>query len=90
MRTPGNDVEFITGYLLSESVITSMDEIEEIDFSAGLAPDQIPQHVAAVRLRPGTWSAEAATAHPSYTSSSVLDLWHRGDRRSHEDLRLPA
>ncbi|MDN5736899.1 MAG: formate dehydrogenase accessory sulfurtransferase FdhD [Brevibacterium aurantiacum] len=71
MRTPGNDVELIAGYLLSESVITSMDEIEEIDFSAGLAPDGSRNYnVAAVRLRPGTWSAEAAPARSVYTSSS--------------------
>lgn len=71
MRTPGNDVDLIAGYLLSEAVITSMDEIEEIDFSAGLAPDGSRNYnVAAVRLRPGTWSAEAAPARSVYTSSS--------------------
>ncbi|WP_350269527.1 formate dehydrogenase accessory sulfurtransferase FdhD [Brevibacterium sp. CBA3109] len=71
MRTPGNDVDLIAGYLLSEAVITSMDEIDEIDFSAGLAPDGSRNYnVAAVRLRPGTWSAEAAPARSVYTSSS--------------------
>lgn len=71
MRTPGNDVELIAGYLLSEAVITSMDYIEEIDFSAGLAPDGSRNYnVAKVRLRPGIWSAEAAPARSVYTSSS--------------------
>ncbi|HCG55640.1 MULTISPECIES: formate dehydrogenase accessory sulfurtransferase FdhD [Brevibacterium] len=71
MRTPGNDVELVAGYLLSEAVITSMDDIEEIDFSAGLASDGSRNYnVAAVRLRPGTWSAEAAPARSVYTSSS--------------------
>ncbi|AZL10320.1 formate dehydrogenase accessory sulfurtransferase FdhD [Brevibacterium aurantiacum] len=71
MRTPGNDVELIAGYLLSEAVITSMDDIEEIDFSAGLAPDGSRNYnVAKVRLRPGIWSAEAAPARSVYTSSS--------------------
>ncbi|AOP54829.1 formate dehydrogenase accessory sulfurtransferase FdhD [Brevibacterium aurantiacum] len=71
MRTPGNDVELIAGYLLSEAVIASMDDIEEIDFSAGLAPDGSRNYnVAKVRLRPGIWSAEAAPARSVYTSSS--------------------
>lgn len=71
MRTPGNDVELIAGYLLSEAVITSMGDIEEIDFSAGLAPDGSRNYnVAKVRLRPGIWSAEAAPARSVYTSSS--------------------
>ncbi|WP_210603148.1 formate dehydrogenase accessory sulfurtransferase FdhD [Brevibacterium oceani] len=71
MRTPGNDVELVAGYLLSEAVVTSMDDIVEIDFSAGLAPDGSRNYnVAKVRLRPGTWSAEAAPARSVYTSSS--------------------
>ena len=71
MRTPGNDVELVAGYLLSEAVVTSMDDIVEIDFSAGLAPDGSRNYnVAKVRLRPGIWSAEAAPARSVYTSSS--------------------
>ncbi|MGM0699909.1 MAG: formate dehydrogenase accessory sulfurtransferase FdhD [Actinomycetota bacterium] len=71
MRTPGNDVELVAGYLLSEAVVTSMDDIVEIDFSAGLAPDGSRNYnVAKVRLRPGTWSAEAAPTRSVYTSSS--------------------
>ncbi|WP_166973464.1 formate dehydrogenase accessory sulfurtransferase FdhD [Brevibacterium atlanticum] len=71
MRTPGSDVELVAGYLLSEAVVTSMDDIVEIDFSAGLAPDGSRNYnVAKVRLRPGTWSAEAAPARSVYTSSS--------------------
>ncbi|MGO2644273.1 formate dehydrogenase accessory sulfurtransferase FdhD, partial [Brevibacterium aurantiacum] len=71
MRTPGNDVDLVAGYLLSEAVIATMADIEEIDFSTGLAPDGTRNHnVAAVRLRPGIWSAEAAPARSVYTSSS--------------------
>ncbi|GAA1559722.1 formate dehydrogenase accessory sulfurtransferase FdhD [Brevibacterium picturae] len=71
MRTPGSDVEHVAGYLLSEAIITTMDDIEEIDFSAGLAPDGSRNYnVALVRLRPGIWSAEAAPARSVYTSSS--------------------
>ena len=71
MRTPGNDVELVAGYLLSEAIVTGMDDIEEIDFSSGLAPDGSRNYnVARVRLRPGIWSAEAAPARAVYTSSS--------------------
>ena len=37
MRTAGHDVELIAGYLLSEAVVTAMDDIEEVNFSAGIA-----------------------------------------------------
>lgn len=71
MRTPGNDVELVSGYLLSEGVVTTMDDIVEIDFSTGLAPDGSRNYnVARVRLAPGVWSAEAAPARSVYTSSS--------------------
>lgn len=71
MRTPGNDVELVSGYLLSEGVITSMADIAEIDFSTGLAPDGSRNYnVAGVRLRPGVWNAAAAPARSVYTSSS--------------------
>ncbi len=71
MRTPGNDVELISGYLLSEAVVTAMDDIEEINFSAGIAPDGTRNYnVARVRLRPGVWNPESAPARNVYTSSS--------------------
>lgn len=71
MRTPGNDVELVAGYLLSEGVVATMDDIVEIDFSAGLAPDGSRNYnVAQVRLRPGVWDAASAPARSVYTSSS--------------------
>lgn len=71
MRTPGNDVELVAGYLLSEAIVTSMDDIEEVSFSTGLAPDGSRNYnVAKVRLRPGVWNAEAASTRSVYTSSS--------------------
>lgn len=71
MRTPGNDVELVSGYLLSEAVVTSMSDIEEVNFSAGIAPDGSRNYnVARVRLRPGVWNPETAPARNVYTSSS--------------------
>lgn len=71
MRTPGNDVELVAGYLLSEAIVTTMDDIEEVGFSTGLAPDGSRNYnVAKVRLRQGVWNAEAASTRSVYTSSS--------------------
>lgn len=71
MRTPGNDIELVAGYLLSEGIVTRMEEIVEIDFSAGLAPDGSRNYnVAGVRLAPGVWNAANAPARSVYTSSS--------------------
>src|SRR5699024_7037130 len=71
MRTPGNDVELISGYLLSEAVVTPMDDIEEINFSAGIAPDGTRDYdVARVGLRAGVWNPESAPAGNVYASSS--------------------
>lgn len=71
MRTAGHDVELIAGYLLSEAVVTAMDDIEEVNFSAGIALDGSRNfNVARVCLRPGVWNPEAAPARNVYTSSS--------------------
>src|SRR5699024_12835151 len=71
LRTPGNDVELISGYLLSEAVVTALDDIEEINFSAGIAPDGTRNYnFARVRLRPGVWNPESSPARYVYTSSS--------------------
>src|SRR5699024_8244977 len=44
---------------------------EEINFSAGIAPDGTRNYnVARVRLRPGVWNPESAPARNVYTSSS--------------------
>lgn len=71
MRTPGDDVELVAGFLLSEGVITSMADIVEIDFASGLDPDGSRNYnVAAVRLQPGVWDRETYGARQVYTSSA--------------------
>lgn len=71
MRTPGDDVELVAGFLLSEGVITTMDDIIEIDFASGLDPDGSRNYnVAAVRLQPGVWDRETYGARQVYTSSA--------------------
>ncbi|WP_420732772.1 formate dehydrogenase accessory sulfurtransferase FdhD [Brevibacterium luteolum] len=71
MRTPGDDVELVAGFLLSEGVITSMADIVEIDFASGLDPDGSRNYnVAAVRLQPGVWDRQTYGARQVYTSSA--------------------
>lgn len=71
MRTPGHDVELISGFLLSEAVITRHDQIEEIDFATGLEPDGSRNYnVARVRLSPGVYDPHKYSARQVYTSSS--------------------
>ena len=71
MRTPGDDVELVAGFLLSEGVITSMADIVEIDFASGLDPDGSRNYnVAAVRLQSGVWNRENYGARQVYTSSA--------------------
>lgn len=71
MRTPGDDVELVAGFLLTEGVITSMADIVEVDFASGLDPDGSRNYnVAAVRLQPGVWDRETFRARQVYTSSA--------------------
>ncbi|GAA4284234.1 formate dehydrogenase accessory sulfurtransferase FdhD [Brevibacterium daeguense] len=71
MRTPGNDVELVAGFLLSEAVITSKADIVTIDFASGLDPDGSRNYnVARVELVPGVWNREQYGARQVYTSSA--------------------
>lgn len=71
MRTPGDDVELVAGFLLTEGVITSMADIVEVDFASGLDPDGSRNYnVAAVRLQHGVWDRETFRARQVYTSSA--------------------
>lgn len=71
MRTPGHDVEMVLGFLLAEGVLTSADQVREIDFSSGLDPDgRRNYNVAKVSLRPGTFDPAAYGERKVYTSSA--------------------
>lgn len=66
MRTPGHDFELAAGFLLSESVVRTREEIRAIRYCAN------PQNynVVTVELRPGTsFDSKALTRHV-YTTSS--------------------
>lgn len=71
MRTPGEDVELITGFLLAEAVITTAADIVSIDFSTGLDPDgRRNYNVARVQLGDGVWDPQRYRARQVYTSSA--------------------
>ncbi|WP_019159941.1 formate dehydrogenase accessory sulfurtransferase FdhD [Brevibacterium senegalense] len=71
MRTPGDDVELIAGFLLSEGIVRDWAQIRRIDFAAGIDPDGTRNlNVARVSLEPGTWDPEVYRARQVYTSSA--------------------
>ncbi|SMX79778.1 FdhD protein [Brevibacterium sp. Mu109] len=71
MRTPGDDVELIAGFLLSEGIVTEWKQILRVDFSTGIDPDGTRNlNVARVVLEPGTWDRDRYQARQIYTSSA--------------------
>ena len=66
MRTPGNDLELALGFLFTESIISSYDQIE----SVGPATDRLECNVVCVNLKPDTRFDPALLQRNFYTTSS--------------------
>lgn len=71
MRTPGHDFELVGGFLVSEGVLTSHEQITSMDYRAGIGPGgERDYNVVDVRLAPGVVLPELSMARHVYTSSS--------------------
>ena len=73
MRTPGHDFELVTGFLLAESVITSISDIDSIRHcsgGAGASQESEAGNVVRVELAPDIDVNFKALERHSFTSSS--------------------
>jgi FdhD protein len=68
MRTPGGDFELAAGFLFTEGLIGSRDEIRRVSYCEDLAPDEQHYNVVTVELE-GAFEAERLKRN-FYTSSS--------------------
>jgi FdhD protein len=71
MRTPGDDFDLAAGFLVSEGVIGSADEIDTIRYCAGATVDgENTYNVLDVRLAPGVTPPAISLERNFYTTSS--------------------
>jgi FdhD protein len=71
MRTPGQDVELAHGFLLSEGVLGSLEDVSVARFCEGTGPDgQNTYNVLDVTLAPGVAPPEPGVERNFYTTSS--------------------
>jgi len=70
MRTPGSDYELAAGFLLSEGIIRSGDEIHQISYCVGADKNKQEYNVLSVSLRPGVIFDATRLARHFYTTSS--------------------
>ena len=53
MRTPGDDFELAAGFLFTEGILRSRDDLREITYCVGAKKDEQQYNVVRVRLKPG-------------------------------------
>ncbi|MGB9011446.1 MAG: formate dehydrogenase accessory sulfurtransferase FdhD [Aeromicrobium sp.] len=71
MRTPGHDFELATGFLVSEGVVTTRDDVQIIRYCSGVDDDgRNTYNVLDVALTPGVEPPSVDLARHVYTSSS--------------------
>lgn len=70
MRTPGNDAELAAGFLLTESIIRTADDVASIDVCGPPAPDSGNHNVIRVELRSGVEVDLGRLQRHFYTTSS--------------------
>ena len=71
MRTPGDDIDLVHGFLLTEGVITAADQVAGARYCLGTGPDgQNTYNVLDVMLAPGVPAPSPDITRNVYTSSS--------------------
>lgn len=71
MRTPGSDIELAQGFLLTEGVISSRDDVLTVRYCKGAGPDNVNTYnVLDVTLAPGVRMPEVDVTRNFYTTSS--------------------
>ncbi|MPY85092.1 MAG: formate dehydrogenase accessory sulfurtransferase FdhD [Actinophytocola sp.] len=69
MRTPGNDFELATGFLVTEGVISTAADIADQRYCTGARPDT-RYNIVNVRLAPGVPAPDPSVERAFYTTSS--------------------
>lgn len=95
MRTPGNDLELAAGFLLTEGIIESRDQLAEI---RAAAPDSgAKSNVVEVQLKKAQFTPEnqqrnffAASSCGICGKASIEAIRRRGLRPPDNDFRVPA
>ena len=70
MRTPGHDLELVTGFLLSERVVQSLAEVESVRHCSEATTPDAEDNVVRVLLRPGVVSDLERLRRNLFASSS--------------------
>ncbi|OMH24829.1 sufurtransferase FdhD [Tersicoccus phoenicis] len=71
MRTPGDDFDLAAGFLVSEGVLSSMDQIEGLRYGPGVdAEGRASYNIVEVNLAPGVALPDTSAERHVYTSSS--------------------
>jgi len=70
MRTPGNDLELVSGFLLSERIVESLDAVESIRHCTTVSSPESEDNVVRVVLKPAWRASHSLTPRNFYASSS--------------------
>ncbi|WP_298747862.1 formate dehydrogenase accessory sulfurtransferase FdhD [uncultured Serinicoccus sp.] len=71
MRTPGDDFDLAVGFLHGEGVVSSWDDVDQIDYRSGIGSDGLRDYnIVDVRLAEGVAPPDPSLERHVYTSSS--------------------
>lgn len=71
MRSPGDDFDLVVGWLHGEGMLTSWDQVAQIDYRSGIGPDGLRDYnVVDLTLAEGVPAPDPSLERHVYTSSS--------------------